>query len=81
MNKDILIIIDLQRKVCQGIYEKERLLQNVNDRISDYRQAGKPVLFVQHHEVGLEKGSEGWQIVPELDVLETRLFCGQNSCQ
>lgn len=75
MFADVLIVIDLQNDVCAELYNRENLLKQVNQRIAEYRQANLPILFIQHDEVGLEKYSEGWQLVPELDVLETDIIC------
>lgn len=32
----------------------------------DARESGTPVVWVQHSDEGLERGSDGWEIVPEL---------------
>ena len=74
MTQDILIVIDLQNDVCEQLYQRENLLTKVNQRIAVYRAAGKPILFIQHNEIGLESGSKGWQLVPELDARTTDFY-------
>lgn len=68
MVQDILIVIDVQNGVCAGIYQREALITLINQRIAAYRVAQKPILFIQHHDLEIEKGSESWELVPELDA-------------
>lgn len=71
---DILFVIDLQADVCTGLWQLEKLLTQVNSRISDYREAGKPVLFIQHNDDELLRSSSGWRLVPELDSRASDLY-------
>ncbi|QAY68543.1 cysteine hydrolase family protein [Paenibacillus protaetiae] len=68
---DVLIIIDLQNGVCynhEHLFELEKLLTKVNDRISLYRKRHKPIVFVQHCDEELVPGEEQWAINAKLDV-------------
>ena len=45
---DALIVIDMQNEVCAGIYRREELIEQINQRILTYRKAKKPIIFIQH---------------------------------
>ncbi|RZI49213.1 cysteine hydrolase family protein [Lactococcus kimchii] len=65
---DILLVIDVQKGVCEGIFRRSEWLSQINQRIAAYRAAEKPICFIQHNEIGLEKGTSDWELVPELAV-------------
>ncbi|WP_028535656.1 cysteine hydrolase family protein [Paludibacterium yongneupense] len=64
-----LLIIDVQVGVVEGELRAARLdsvLENLNLAIAKARQRGYPVIFVQHEEEELQRGSEAWQLHPGL---------------
>ncbi|MCF4997987.1 isochorismatase family protein [Pseudomonas syringae] len=68
-----LLIIDVQRALCAGEYECfdiQKVITRINDLSTRARQAGIPVVLVQHEEEGdlLTHGSEGWQLAEGLTV-------------
>jgi nicotinamidase-related amidase len=73
--KMALLVIDVQRglfKQAKGIYQAEQLLDNLNYLISTARQAGTPVIFIQHeNEKLLQRGSDAWQLHPRIQPLES----------
>ena len=74
---DILLIIDLQNGLqtkTNRLYKIENVLMTVNQRIAAYRKAGKPIVFVQHVDEELVKGSESWKLMPELNTLPTDYY-------
>ncbi|MDM5146602.1 hypothetical protein ICE98_03751 [Lactococcus lactis] len=68
---DALIVIDMQNEVCAGIYRREELIEQINQRIITYRKAKKPIIFIQHNDDELIKESFGWQMIPELLTAST----------
>ena len=68
---DALIVIDMQNEVCAGIYRREELIEQINQRILTYRKAKKPIIFIQHNDDGLIRESFGWQMIPELLTAST----------
>lgn len=60
-----LLVIDMQRGVVAGNHEVERVTDNIASLVDRARAAGTPVVWIQDHNE-LERGSEGWQLVPEL---------------
>ena len=61
-----LMVIDVQRDVVGNALDTERVVKNINSLISKARASGAPVIWVQHSDPYLVKGSSGWEIVPEL---------------
>ncbi|MCY9662369.1 cysteine hydrolase family protein [Paenibacillus chondroitinus] len=68
---DVLLVIDLQNGVCydkEHLFELEKLLAKVNERILLYRKLDKQIIFVQHCDEELVPGEELWAINAKLDV-------------
>jgi nicotinamidase-related amidase len=61
-----LLVIDVQNGVVAGTPERDTVVANVGSLVAKARQEDVPVVWVQHSDKGLEKGSDDWQIVPEL---------------
>lgn len=61
-----LLVIDVQNGVVEGAHERDAVVANVASLIEKARQAGVPVVWVQHSSEQLVRGSDGWRIVPEL---------------
>ena len=64
---DVLIVIDMQNGVCDGIYRRNEFIEQINQRILIYRKEKKPIIFIQHHDDELIKESEGWQLLPAFE--------------
>jgi nicotinamidase-related amidase len=69
-----LLVIDVQQGLFERanpIYEARQVLDNINTLIRDARIAGVPVIFIQHaNENTLVRGSDAWQLHPEIQPLE-----------
>lgn len=67
-----LLVIDVQRALCSGEYECfniKRVIENINCLSANARDAGIPVIFIQHEEGDLLKHeSEGWQLAEGLET-------------
>ncbi|MBK5350976.1 cysteine hydrolase [Pseudomonas sp. TH41] len=67
-----LLIIDVQQGLCAGKYECfdiRRVIENINGLSARAREAGVPVIFIQHEEDDLLKhGSEDWQLAGGLET-------------
>jgi nicotinamidase-related amidase len=61
-----LLVIDVQSGVVAGNYERDKVVANIGSLVDKARQEGVPVVWVQHNADNLERGSESWEIVPEL---------------
>ena len=61
-----LLVIDVQNGVVAGAHERDAVVANVGSLVEKARQAHVPVVWVQHNDDQLARGSDGWRIVPEL---------------
>jgi len=61
-----LLVVDVQNGVVGGAYERDAVVANVGDLVERARQEGVPVVWVQHSDGQLARGSDDWRIVPEL---------------
>jgi nicotinamidase-related amidase len=61
-----LIVVDVQNGVVEGTHERDAVVANVGSLVEQARRQQVPVVWVQHVSKGLAKGSDEWQIVPEL---------------
>ena len=61
-----LVVIDVQNGVVGGAYHRDEVVANISALVDRAREEGVPVIWVQHSDEQLEKGSEAWEYVPEL---------------
>jgi nicotinamidase-related amidase len=62
-----LLVVDVQNGVVGGAHERDAVVANVGSLVEKARQEQIPVVWVQHSDEGLTRGSDDWRIVPELD--------------
>jgi nicotinamidase-related amidase len=61
-----LLVVDVQNGVVAGAHERDAVVGNVRDLVDKAREAEVPVVWVQHSGEGLARGTDEWQLVPEL---------------
>jgi len=61
-----LLVIDVQNGVVGGAHERDKVVANVGALVDKARRERIPVVWVQHSDGGLARGSDAWRIVPEL---------------
>jgi len=61
-----LLVIDVQNGVVGGAHKRDAVVANVGNLVEKARQQRVPVVWVQHSDEELAKGSDDWRIVPEL---------------
>jgi nicotinamidase-related amidase len=61
-----LLVVDVQNGVVEGNHERDAVVSNVAKLVDKARSERVPVLWVQHLDEDLVKGSDKWRIVPEL---------------
>lgn len=66
MSSSALLVIDVQNGVVLHAWQKEKVIERINQAIDSARSAGIPVIWVQHSEEEMPIGSDFWQIIPEL---------------
>ena len=60
-----LLVFDVQNGVVAGAHNRDRVIANI-DLVEKARHEGVPVVWVQHSDEQLQRGSESWRYVPEL---------------
>ena len=66
-----LMVIDVQNGVVTGAHARDSVIANISALVHKARQQQVPVVWVQHSDEGMERDSDGWQVVPELSRLES----------
>lgn len=61
-----LLIVDVQKGVVAEGHERDAVVANIGSLVDKARRAQVPVVWVQHSDEQLTRGSDGWQIVAEL---------------
>ena len=61
-----LLVVDVQNGVVEGAPERDVVVANVGSLVEKARREQVPVVWVQHSDDGLARGSDEWRIVPEL---------------
>ena len=73
-----LLVIDVQNGVVAGNHERDAVVANVGSLVDKARQERVPVVWVQHSDEHLARGSDDWWIVPELKPGDTEPLVEKN---
>jgi nicotinamidase-related amidase len=73
-----LLVIDVQNGVVEGAHERDSVVANVNRLVEKAREERVPVVWVQHNDEGLARGSDEWRIVPELSPADEEPLVEKN---
>jgi len=61
-----LTVIDVQKGVVADAHQRDAVVANISALVDRAREEGVPIVWVQHSDEQLEKGSGAWEYVPEL---------------
>ena len=61
-----LLVVDVQNAAVAGAYERDAVVTNIGLLVDHARRESIPVVWVQHNDAELERGSAEWRIVSEL---------------
>jgi nicotinamidase-related amidase len=67
-----------QEPVLEGAHERDAVVANVGRLVEKARRERVPVVWVQHSDERLARGSDGWQIIPELTPGDTEALVEKN---
>jgi nicotinamidase-related amidase len=73
-----LLVIDVQVGVVEGAHERETVVGNVDTLVEKARREQVPVVWVQHSDADIERGSDQWRIIPELSPGEAEPLVEKN---
>ncbi len=62
-----LLVVDVQNGVVEGAHERDAVVANVGNLVEKARRERVPVVWVQHNSEQLERESDNWRLVPELN--------------
>jgi nicotinamidase-related amidase len=62
-----LLVVDVQNGVVEGTHERDAVVANVISLVEKARRERVPVVWVQHSDEHLARGSDDWRIVSELN--------------
>ncbi len=66
-----LVVIDVQNGVVASAHERDAVVANIAALVEKARAEAVPVVWVQHEDEDLVRGSTDWRIVPELAPADT----------
>jgi len=61
-----LVVIDVQKGVVADAHQRDAVVANISMLVDRAREEGVPIVWVQHSDEQLVKGSDAWEYVPEL---------------
>ena len=61
-----LLVVDVQNGVVGGAHERDAVVANVGSLVEKARRERVPIVWVQHSDEQLARGSDAWRIVPQL---------------
>lgn len=73
-----LLVVDVQNCVVEGAHERDAVVANVDSLVDQARRAHVPVVWVQHSDDEIIRGSDGWRIVPELKPADNEPLVDKN---
>ncbi|BBX00620.1 isochorismatase [Mycolicibacterium moriokaense] len=73
-----LLVIDVQNGVVEQAFQRDSVVANISTVVDRARREGVPVVWVQHADDELPRGTESWQIVPELVPSESEPLVEKN---
>lgn len=73
-----LVVIDMQNAVVAEAHEVETVTKNISALVESARSAGTPVIWVQHSDAELVRGSTEWEIIAALQPLESEALIAKH---
>ncbi|HKP99031.1 MAG TPA: isochorismatase family protein [Actinomycetes bacterium] len=64
--KTAFLVVDVQNGVVEGAHKRDAVVANIGSLVEKARGDQVPVVWVQHSDDQLARGSDKWRIVPEL---------------
>jgi nicotinamidase-related amidase len=61
-----LLVIDVQNCVVEGTHQRDKVVANIAALVEKARRERVPVVWVQHFNDEIVRGSDGWRFVPEI---------------
>jgi len=62
-----VVIVDVQNGVVEGAWRRDEVVANIRALSERARREGAPVIWVQHENEELVRGTDAWRFAPELE--------------
>lgn len=62
-----VVVIDVQEGVMANVHDRDGVVARIADLIEQARSQSVPVIWVQHNDRALRRGSDEWHVVVELE--------------
>ena len=73
-----LLVVDVQNGIVGGAYERDAVVANVGSLVEKARRERVPVVWIQHSDEQLARGTDNWRIVPELAPGDAKPLVGKS---
>lgn len=73
-----LLVVDVQVAVVESAYNRDTVVGTIASLVDRARAAGTPVVWILHDDAELERGSDGWRLVPELSPADGEQIVHKN---
>ncbi len=73
-----LLVVDVQEGVVEGAHQRDAVVANVFSLVEKARRERVAVVWVQHSDAQLARGSDEWRIVPELTPVDAEPLVEKN---
>jgi nicotinamidase-related amidase len=73
-----LLVVDVQTGVVAGAHARDEVVANIAELVERARSEDIPVIWVQHDDDELTKGSDEWEIVAELKPSDAEKIIEKN---
>jgi nicotinamidase-related amidase len=73
-----LLVVDVQKGVVEGAHQRDAVVANIRTLVAKARLEEVPVVWVQHSDEQLARGSDDWRIVPDLVPAESEPLVEKN---
>jgi nicotinamidase-related amidase len=73
-----LVVIDVQKGVVAEAHQRDAVVANISTLVDKAREEGVPIIWVQHSDGQLVKGSDDWEIRPRVGPPGVRATCAQD---
>jgi nicotinamidase-related amidase len=77
-SRSALLVVDVQQGVVAEAHARDSVVANIAALVNRARSADVPVIWVQHNDEGLVRGSDEWRIVDELKPADAEPLVEKN---
>jgi nicotinamidase-related amidase len=77
VGRSAVLVVDLQNGVMPGCHDADGVLARVRGLVDRARAERVPVVWVQHHEPGMEEGTAAWQWAGGLEPADGEAVVGK----